>query len=110
MYTYRIVRPTAVDFSVKVEFFSADMNAETQAAVKEAIIKDFQGELDNSRVTLASTVYASRFYKCVQAATTTPVKAITVGLNEGALGASVEVPANESPTISPETITLTVGG
>ena len=110
LYTYRIVRPTAVDFSVKVEFFSADMNAETQAAVKEAIIKDFQGELDNSRVTLASTVYASRFYKCVQAATTTPVKAITVGLNEGALGASVEVPANESPTISPETITLTFGG
>lgn len=110
LYTYRIVRPTAVDFSVKVEFFSADMNAEAQAAVKEAIIKDFLGELENSRVTIASTVYASRFYQCVQAVTTSPIKAITIGLNDGALGASVEVPANKSPSISTDTITLAFGG
>lgn len=109
-YTYKIVRPTAVDFSVKVEFFDDDMNAETQAAVKEAITKDFLGELENSRVTLASTVYASRFYQCVQSVTTAPIKAITVGLDDGALGASVDVPANESPTISDDTITLAFGG
>ena len=109
-YTYKIVRPTAVDFSVKIEFFDDDMNAETQAAVKEAITKDFLGELENSRVTLASTVYASRFYQCVQSVTTAPIKAITVGLDDGALGASVDVPANESPTISDDTITLAFGG
>ena len=109
-YTYKIVRPTAVDFSVKVEFFDDDMNAETQAAVKEAITKDFLGELENSRVTLASTVYASRFYQCVQSVTTAPIKAITVGLDDGALGASVDVPADESPTISDDTITLAFGG
>ena len=109
-YTYKIVRPTAVDFSVKVEFFDDDMNAETQAAVKEAITKDFLGELENSRVTLASTVYASRFYQYVQSVTTAPIKAITVGLDDGALGASVDVPANESPTISDDTITLAFGG
>lgn len=108
-YTYKIVRPTAVDFSVKVEFFDDDMNAETQAAVKEAITKDFLGELENSRVTLASTVYASRFYQCVQSVTTAPIKAITVGLDDGALGASVDVPADESPTISDDTITLAFG-
>lgn len=109
-YTYKIVRPTAVDFSVKVEFFDDDMNAETQVAVKEAITKDFLGELENSRVTLASTVYASRFYQCVQSVTTAPIKSITVGLDDGALGASVDVPANESPTISDDTITLAFGG
>lgn len=108
-YTYKIVRPTAVDFSVKVEFFDEDMNAETQAAVKDAITKDFLGELENSRVTLASTVYASRFYQSVQSVTTAPIKSITVGLDDGALGASVDVPADESPTISDDTITLAFG-
>ena len=108
-YTYKIVRPTAVDFSVKVEFFDDDMNAETQAAVKEAITKDFLGELENSRVTLASTVYASRFYQCVQSVTTAPIRSITVGLDDGALGASVDVPADQSPTISDDTITLAFG-
>jgi uncharacterized phage protein gp47/JayE len=109
-YTYKIVRPTAVDFSVKVEFFDDDMNVDAQAAVKEAITKDFLGELENSRVTLASTVYASRFYQCVQSVTTAPIKSITVGLDDGALGASVDVPADESPTISDDTITLAFGG
>lgn len=109
-YTYKIVRPTAVDFAVKIEFFEEDMNSETQAAIKEAVTKDFLGELENSRVTLASTVYASRFYQCVQAVTSAPIKSITVGLGIGSLGASVDVPANESPTISDDTITLAFGG
>lgn len=109
-YTYKIVRPTAVDFAVKIEFFDDDMNAETQSAIKEAVTKDFLGELENSRVTLASTVYASRFYQCVQAVTSAPIKSITVGLGIGSLGASVDVPANESPTISDDTITLAFGG
>lgn len=109
-YTYKIVRPTAVDFAVKIEFFEEDMNSETQAAIKEAVTKDFLGELENSRVTLASTVYASRFYQCVQAVTSAPIKSITAGLGIGSLGASVDVPANESPTISDDTITLAFGG
>lgn len=109
-YTYKIVRPTAVDFAVKIEFFEEDMNSETQAAIKEAVTKDFLGELENSRVTLASTVYASRFYQCVQAVTSAPIKSITVGLGIGSRGASVDVPANESPTISDDTITLAFGG
>ena len=110
VYTYQIVRPTAVDFDVQVAFFDPDMDSETQAAVKNAIIQDFLGELANPRVKLATTVYASRFYQCVQAVTDAPIKQILIGLDGGALSTSVDVPANESPTISTDTIALAFGG
>lgn len=109
-YVYNIVRPTAVAFKVEVTFFAEDMNPTTAAAVKQAIESDFLGELENPRVKLATTVYASRFYRCIQAVTTSPVKQILVGIGAGALGASVDVPADESPTISDESITLEYGG
>lgn len=110
VYTYQIVRPTAVNFEVQVTFFDPDMDAETQAEVKQAIIKDFLGELTNARVKLATTVYASRFYRCVQNATDAPVKDILIGLDGGPLSTSVDVPANESPTISTDSISLVFGG
>lgn len=110
VYTYQIVRPTAVDFDVQVTFFDSDMNSESQAAVKNAIIQDFLGELANPRVKLATTVYASRFYQCVQAVTDAPIKQILIGLDGGELSTSVDVPANESPTISTDTIALAFGG
>lgn len=105
-YTYKIVRPTAVDFDVQVSFFDEDMDATTQTRVKQAIISDFLGELSNPRVKLATTVYASRFYQCIQNVTESPIKQILIGIDSGALGASVEIPANESPTISADTISL----
>lgn len=109
-YTYKIVRPTAVDFDVQVTFFDDDMNPTTQNEVKKAIISDFLGELSNPRVKLATTVYASRFYQCVQNVTDAPIKQILIGIDGGSLGASVDVPANESPTISADSITLKFGG
>lgn len=109
-YTYNIVRPTAVDFDVQVTFFESDMNPTTQDQVKQAIVSDFLGELENARVKLATTVYASRFYQCIQDVTDSPIKQIQIGINGGPLGASVEVPADESPTISTDSITLNFGG
>ena len=109
-YTYNIVRPTAVDFDVQVTFFESDMNPTTQEQVKQAIVSDFLGELENARVKLATTVYASRFYQCIQDVTDSPIKQIQIGINGGPLGASVEVPADESPTISTGSITLNFGG
>ena len=35
---------------------------------------------------------------------------IQIGINGGSLGASVEIPADESPTISTDSITLNFGG
>ena len=91
-------------------FFSGDMDAATQANVKAAIISDFLGELTNSRVKLATTVYASRFYRCIQSVTDAPIKEILVGIAGGSQSASVDVPANKSPTLSAKTITLAFGG
>ena len=109
-YVYNIVRPTAVDFTVKVTFFSGDMDATTQANVKAAIISDFLGELKNARVKLATTVYASRFYKCIQDVTDAPIKEIVIGISGGSQSSSVDVPANKSPTLSAKSITLAFGG
>lgn len=109
-YTYNIVRPTAVDFDVQVTFFESDMNPTTQDQVKQAIVSDFLGELENARVKLATTVYASRFYQCIQNVTDSPIMQIQIGINGGPLGASVDVPADESPTISTDSITLKFGG
>lgn len=110
VYTYKIIRPTAEAFKVKVEFFGDELNTDTQTAVKNAIVQDFLGELKNPRVTLASTVYASRFYQCVQGVTDAPIKAITIGLGDGALATSVDIPANESPALTAKNVTLSFDG
>lgn len=109
-YVYRIIRPTTSDFHVKVTFFEEDMNADTKAAVQNAIVSDFLGELSNPRVKLATTVYASRFYQCVQNVTDSPVKDILIGVGDGALGTSVDIPANVSPTLTASLVELAFGG
>ena len=109
-YVYRIIRPTTSDFHVKVTFFDEDMNANTKEAVQEAIVSDFLGELSNPRVKLATTVYASRFYQCVQNVTDSPVKDILIGVGDGALGTSVDIPANVSPTLTASLVELAFGG
>lgn len=109
-YVYRIIRPTTSDFHVKVTFFEEDMNADTKAAVQNAIVSDFLGELSNPRVKLATTVYASRFYQCVQNVTDSPVKDILIGVGDGVLGTSVDIPANVSPTLTASLVELAFGG
>lgn len=110
VYTYNIVRPTAVGFEIQVTFFEDSMDTETQAKVKQALISDFLGELSNPRVKLATTVYASRFYQCIQSVTDSPINQIMIGIDDGPLATSVEVPADESPTLSEESISLVFGG
>lgn len=109
-YVYSIVRPSAVPFSVKVTFFAKDMDEDTKAAVRNAVEQDFLGALTNPRVTLATTVYASRFYRCIQAVTSAPVKSVQIGINDGPLSDSIEIPATQSPTISDDRIELAFEG
>ena len=109
-YTYNIVRPTAVALKIQVNFFADSMDAETQSKVKKALISDFLGELSNPRVKLATTVYASRFYRCIQSVTDSPINQILLGLDSLGLATSIDVPADESPTLSEESISLVFGG
>lgn len=108
-YVYRIVRPTTEDFHVQVTFFDEDMNADTKTAVQNAVVSDFLGELTNPRVKLATTVYASRFYQCVQNVTESPIKDILIGVGDDPLGTSVDIPANVSPTLTASLVELAFG-
>lgn len=111
-YTYKIIRPTIVDFDIQVTFFDQNMDEVMQSNVKQAIIQDFlgQGSQKNPRVKLATTVYADRFYQCIKDVTKAPIKSVLIGMNSEGLADYVEVPANESPTISEDTISLVFGG
>ena len=82
------------------------MPEETQKKVKEALMKDFLGELSSQRVKLASTVYASRFYRAVQDITSDAVKQILIALGDDPYGVGVEIPARIEPSIAEETIEL----
>lgn len=109
-YVYRIIRPTTDDFHVQVTFFEEDMNEETKTAVQNAVVSDFLGELTNPRVKLATTVYASRFYRCIQAVTDSPIKEILIGVGDDPLGTSVDIPANVSPALTASQVELVFGG
>ena len=106
VYTYKIIRPTAQTFKVKVTFYAEGLNSDLQNEIKEAVVKDFLGELKNPRVTLASTVYASRFYQAIQSVTDTPINNIQISLNNGAFANLIEVPANVSPTLTEDDVSI----
>ncbi len=69
VYTYKILRPAVTNFWVRVTLGGAGPVERTLAeAITQAVIGDFNGGSTisgNPRVGLASTVYASRFYKAV---------------------------------------------
>lgn len=106
VYTYNIVRPTAEDFHVKVTFFGSEIDTLTQQSIRDAIVNDFLGGGHNGRVKLATTVYASRFFRCVQDVTTVPIKSIEIGMGDNVPGVVVEVPANKMPTLSVDNVEL----
>lgn len=105
-YVYNIIRPTAQTFEVKVTFYDEGLNTDVQTAVKQAIVQDFLGELKNSRVTLASSVYASRFYQAVQSVTDSPIQSIQIQLNDDGWQNMIEIPADVSPTLTEDDVTL----
>ena len=109
-YVYKIVRPQTKEFKVKVEFFNKTMDAEEKQQIINAVINDFLGKGVNDRVSLASTIYASRFFNAVQSATNSPLKNITIALEGGEFSSIVEVPANIAPTIVEDDVEIILGG
>lgn len=109
-YVYKIIRPTSKDFKIRIEFFSEGMSDDEKRAVVDAVVADALGEAKNPRVKLATTVYSSRFYGAIQGATSEPVKAVTVGFADGAMGSSVDVPANVSPAVTDASVELVFSG
>ncbi len=105
-YTYNIVRPESQALKIKVTFFGSSMNPTEKNLVIQSLINDVTGGGANDRVSLASTVYASRFYSVIQASTTAPIASIEVALGTGTLASSVQILADIEPTISESDITI----
>lgn len=69
-YTFYIIRPSRLDYKIKVTVEGqASLPGNITATIKQALYDDFYGNSAASeRVTIASTIYASRFYSCLNAA------------------------------------------
>lgn len=109
-YNYKIVRPQNQSLKISVTFFGTSMNETEKNNVIQAIIQDALGQGANDRISLASTVYASRFYQAIQSQTSAPIAQIQVGLGTGTLGSSVQIPANIEPTISESDVSIIFTG
>ena len=106
VYRYNIIRPISTNFYIYVDFFSTELNADLQAEIKQALINDFLGVLDNDRVKLASEVFSSRFYQCIQNVTNAPIASLTIALGSGTASQHVTIDADVEPTLAAENITL----
>ncbi len=109
-YSYQIIRPDSVTFAVRLTFDDTDMPDDEAELIRTTVMNDFLGKSTNSRVSLASTVYASRFYRSVQSVTDYPLVKIEVSLDGGSWADSVEIQADQEPTMSTEDVTIVMGG
>ena len=109
-YHYNITRPINGALKVKVETFATYLTDDTISDIKTALVNDINGLGDNPRIGIAQTVYASRFYQVVQGVTNTPLRLISIALDDGAYSQSIEIPATIEPTIDRDDITITLEG
>ena len=100
VYRYNIIRPVSTNFYIYVDFFSTELNSDLQDEIKQALINDFLGVLDNDRVKLASEVFSSRFYQCIQNVTNAPIASLTIALGSGTASQHVTIDADVEPTLA----------
>lgn len=113
-YSYQIVRPETVPFYVRVAIPNASaLSQATKNAIASAVVEDFLGRWDrygNTRVGLASTVYASRFYPVVMDVEgVIQLSGIEIKLGNGAFADSVTIDADEEPVMTVENVTIVEG-
>lgn len=111
LYEYKIYRPETVSFNVQVAIPNASaLNNNIKNAVKEAVVTDFLGKSEisgNSRVGLASTVYASRFYIAVMSTDgVSQISNIKIALGNTNYADSVVINADQEPVITEDNVTI----
>ncbi len=108
-YKYYILRPTAKSVSMNVTVVSNTANVDNlKLKIKNAILSNFNGDTANyARVTMGETLYASRFYPDVIALGIDQITAFTLTYNS-TTATSVNINANEMPTIDANDITITI--
>ena len=113
-YSYQIVRPETVPFYVQVAIPNAStLSQATKNAIASAVVEDFLGRWDrygNTRVGLASTVYASRFYPVVMDVEgVIQLSGIEIKLGNGAFSDAVTIDADQEPVMTVENVTIVEG-
>jgi uncharacterized phage protein gp47/JayE len=111
VYTYNILRPTPTPVKITADVVLSDGTPATiEDDIKEALISDFYGrnpQTKNGRVSMASRVYASRFYPAaIQTAGVVELLGISIALGTGDPGQSVNIPADEEPVLTADDITV----
>ena len=107
LYSYYIERPTAVSTGIVVTVADEQTTTLTNA-IKEAVVNNFNGNSGYRRVKMGDTLYASRFYADVIKAGVTKLETIQIKYPLSATAAdSVNVDADEIPTISVDNVTVT---
>lgn len=105
LYTYQIERPTVVETDIKVTVSDAETTALTNA-IKNAIVSNFNGNSSFRRVKMGDTLYASRFYADVINAGVTMLENIEIKYpaSTGSYADSVDIPADEIPSLSADDV------
>lgn len=107
LYQYYIERPTAVSTAIVVTLADSQTTSLTNA-IKQAVVDNFNGNSEYRRVKMGDTLYASRFYADVVKAGATQLKTIKVKYPASASAVdSVDIDADEIPTISMNDVTVT---
>ena len=81
-YKFNYFRPIdeSVFIKVGVGFL---MSEDGESLVKDAIIQDWNGKLNNTGITIGSTIYASRFYKAIDSLSLTSFQLVNVKVSKG---------------------------
>lgn len=107
LYSYYIERPTAISTGIVVTIADEQTTTLTNA-IKESVVNNFNGNSGYRRVKMGDTLYASRFYADVIKAGVTKLETIQIKYPLSATAAdSVNVDADEIPTISVDDVTVT---
>lgn len=111
IHSYPIYRPSVENFYVQVTFYASAMGTSMQNDIKNVIVQDALGQLENSRIGLAQTVYADRFRSAIFTKTNLPVKTIQIALNEASNWSDVlTIDADIEPAITSENVQIILSG
>lgn len=120
VYEYRILRPETVNFWIKVTLGAGSLlTPAAEEALKTALYQDFHGLnalSGNSRIGLASTIYAARFYSPAMASLEASgslknIQSIEIALGESSPAASlysdvVIVNGDQEPVLTADNISI----
>lgn len=106
-YSYYIERPTTVSMGIVVTVADEQTTTLTNA-IKQAVVENFNGNSGYRRVKMGDKLYASRFYSDVIKAGVTKLETIRIKFPLSAAAVdSVNIDADEIPTISADDVTVT---